>query len=246
MTLVRTQAARNGRLAPDGLQLQHLLQSQHEVCAFASMVVASLPFPPLPVLVLQGEDGEYGMASSFDLLQQAIIVQQLGCVPPGDLVQGKIEILEQLRTDMTAHYEQAVGGLGRDSICSSLWVERAYEIYCSAFRSYLLRNYASCTEDLRFHHLSMVPADSIVLRQGTSHWKASRLLSGECAEEVKEKVKEGVREEVKEENDTCCEEMLSLQLAGTLQLANTVPACFSNYKQMLRSYAVDLATLPQT
>ncbi len=49
------------------------------------MVVASLPFPPLPVLVLQGEDGEYGMASSFDLLQQAIVVQQLGCVPPGDL-----------------------------------------------------------------------------------------------------------------------------------------------------------------
>ena len=91
------------------------MQSQHEASAFASMVVASLPFPPLPVLVLQGEDGVYGMASSFDLLQQAIVVQQLGCVPPGDLrdlVQGKKAILDQLRTDMTAHYEEAAGGLG--------------------------------------------------------------------------------------------------------------------------------------
>jgi hypothetical protein len=55
--------------------ISRALQSQHELSAFASMVVASLPFPPLPVLVLQGEDGEYGVASSFDLLQQAIVVQ---------------------------------------------------------------------------------------------------------------------------------------------------------------------------
>jgi hypothetical protein len=192
------------------------LQSQHELSAFASMVVASLPFPPLPVLVLQGEDGEYGVASSFDLLQQAIVVQQLGCVPSGDLVLSKKQILERLRQDMTAHYEEAVAGLGSDSICSSCWVQRAYEIYCDAFRRYILRNYATCTEDLRFHSIDTVPADSILVRQGTSHWKAGRLLAGSA---------------VAEDNET--------------KLAETAVAAFSSYTQMLRSYAVDLATLAE-
>jgi hypothetical protein len=203
------------------------MQSQHEASAFASMVVASLPFPPLPVLVLQGEDGEYGMASSFDLLQQAIVVQQLGCVPPGDLrdlVRGKKAILDNLTIDMTAHYEEAAGGLGKDSLCSSLWVQRAYDIYCAAFRSYLLRNYATCTHDLRFHALDSVPADSMLVRQGTSHWKAGRVLSGEC------------------ELGTECE--LGAD-KPTTPAAISAASCFSSYTQMLRSYAVDLATLQE-
>jgi hypothetical protein len=45
--------------------------SQHEACALASMVVASLPFPPLLVMVMQGEDGADCLTSSFDLLQTA-------------------------------------------------------------------------------------------------------------------------------------------------------------------------------
>jgi hypothetical protein len=108
---------------------------------------------------------------------------------------------------MTAHYEQAAMSLGRDSICSPLWVQRAYDIYCAAFRSYLLRNYATCTEDLRFHHADTVQADSMLVRQGTSHWKAGRVLSGECSDETIE------------HSDTCCEEMMCLQLADTM------PAC---------------------
>jgi hypothetical protein len=51
-------------------------------CIVAS-IVASLPFPPLPVLVLQGEDSEYGMASSFDLLQTAMLNTYLGFRPQG-------------------------------------------------------------------------------------------------------------------------------------------------------------------
>jgi hypothetical protein len=159
----------------------------------------------LGALVLQGEDGEYGMASSFDLLQQAIVVQQLGCVPAGDrdLVRAKKEILERLRTDMTAHYESAATCNGHGSICSSLWLERAYDIYCAAFRSYLLRNYATFTQDLRFHNANTVLADSMLVRQGTSHWKASRLMSGECETSATQSDK------------TCVNEMMSLQLANT-------------------------------
>lgn len=192
-----------------------VLGSQQEAYAFSSLVVASLPFPPLPVLVLQGEDGEYGMASSFELLQHAIAVQQTGCVPSGDLMHNKREALEALRRDMVAHYERGVActasasccGNGA-SLCSDYWVQGAYDIYCAAFRKYLLHNYATCSHDLRFHPLDSVPADSVLVHQGTSHWKAGRVLAGEQEQ------------------------------------SGDFDAAFTSYAQMLRSYAVDLATLP--
>jgi hypothetical protein len=54
------------------------LSSQHELISFAIMVVASLAFPPFPVMVKQGEDCEDGMESSFDLLQVVVVNWQLG------------------------------------------------------------------------------------------------------------------------------------------------------------------------
>jgi hypothetical protein len=207
--------------------LQTLLQSRHEGCAFASMVIGSLPFPPLPVLVLRGEDGEYGTASSFDLLQQAILVQQTGCRPPGDLIKNKREILDRLTRDMTTHYERALSGEGNASICTNLWVEKAYEIYCNSFRNYIVTNYATCTQDVRFHDIDTVDADSILVQQGTSHWKAGRLLS---------------------EARSPSPQSADLLISGDSLLFRESPpsasACFTSYKQMLRSYAVDLATLP--
>lgn len=214
---------------PQDKELLTLLQSRHEGFAFASMVVGSLPFPPLPVIVLQGEDGAYGTASSFDLLQQAILVQQTGCRPPGDLVKNKREILDRLTRDMTTHYERAlsgeVSGEGKASICSNLWVETAYNIYCNSFRNYMITNYATCTQDLRFHEIHAVDADSILVQQGSSHWKAGRLLSEPRSPSPQ-----------------------SADLLGDSLLFRESPpsaaAAFTSYKQMLRSYAVDLATLP--
>jgi hypothetical protein len=207
--------------------MQTLLQSRHEVYVFASMVVSSLPFPPLPVIVLRGEDGDYGTASSFDLLQQSIIVQQTGCRPPGDLVKNKREILDSLTRDMTMHYERASSGQGSASICSKLWVDQTYEIYCNSFRNYMVTNYATCTQDLRFHDINTVDADSILVQQGTSHWKAGRLLS-----------------EKRPQSQQSADSLISgdsLLFQESLPSAN---ACFTSYKQMLRSYGVDLATLP--
>jgi hypothetical protein len=42
------------------------LVSIREMDALASMVITALPFPPLPLMVLQGTDGEGATASSFD------------------------------------------------------------------------------------------------------------------------------------------------------------------------------------
>ena len=97
------------------------------------------------------------------------------------------------------------------------------------FRNYLLTNYATCTQDLRFQDIDTVDADSLLVLQGSSHWKAGRLLS----------------EERPQSADLLSADLL---ISGESLLFResppSAPACFTSYKQMLRSYAVDLATLP--
>jgi hypothetical protein len=193
--------------ASDSSEL-NFAQRSHEARSLASMVVASLPFPPLPVVVLQGEDGADGLASSFDLLQTAVLNSQLGLRPAGQdaeaLARSKRATLERLQADMAALYVEADWKNATDD-----WalVQRAYEIFCAAFRSYLLDHYAISSRDLRFFPLAAVDPDSLLMKQGSSHWNAGRLLSGHAS------------------CDAC---------GG---------AHFSGYTELLRAYALDLATL---
>lgn len=155
----------------------------------AGMVVASLPFPPLPVMVLQGEENADSMASSFDLLHTAIMNWQHGLRPFGRdihaIARGKQETLQRLMSDMAALYEECKHSEKDDIKEDDVFVEKAYEIYCCSFRSYLLNHYATSTSDLRFYPLASVSQDSLLLRQGTSHWHAGKLLSsnGELCKE---------------------------------------------------------------
>lgn len=159
------------------------LASQNEFYAFASMVLAGLPFPPLPVMVQQGEDGEYAIASSFDLLQQAIVAQQVaqqaGHVIAGncaaDVVASKTAILQQLLHDMTAHVQDA---LENEKLHQDAFVEKAYDIYCSAFRAYLLKNYPVCSQDLRFYPMADVSKTHTLIDHARSHLQASFIMSG--------------------------------------------------------------------
>jgi hypothetical protein len=206
---------------PRRMEGESLLRSQHELHAVASMVVASLPFPPLPVMVLQGEGGADGMASSFDLLQTAVVNWQLGLRPEGkeveEVARSKQARLERLQKDMAAHHAAAGG-----ATCNEAWLQRAYEIYCAAFRDYLLDHYGTSSRDLRFHPADAVAADSVLVQQGTSQWQASRLLAGDWRRPT------GI-------DDTA--PWLRKGCSG---------ARFSSYKQMLRAYALDLATLPES
>jgi len=54
-------------VVPGNCALERLV-SIRELDALASMVITALPFPPLPLMVLQGTDGEGATASSFDLI----------------------------------------------------------------------------------------------------------------------------------------------------------------------------------
>jgi hypothetical protein len=150
-------------------------RSQHEVRALASMVLASLPFPPLPVMVLQGEDNADGLASSYDLLQTAVMNSTLGMQVKGKdaqaIARSKQATLERLLHNMKALYTSSFG--------ADFPVWQAYEIFCDAFREYLLEHYATGSRDLRFYPMDTVAADSLLVGQGSSHWNAGRMLAGE-------------------------------------------------------------------
>jgi hypothetical protein len=196
------------------------------------MVVASLPFPPLPVMVLQGEDGADGMASSFDLLQTAVMNSQLGLRPAdrdaAALARSKQATLQRLQRDMAALYVEADWQNSPDDWAC---VQRAYDIYCAAFRSFLLDHYAISSRDLRFYPAEAVAADSVLVQQGTSHWRASRLLAGDAGAAGDAG---GAGEENEAEACPASPPWLRKGCSG---------ARFSSYKQMVRAYALDLATL---
>ena len=77
----------------------------------------------------------------------------------------KLAVVDRLRQDMRAHCQQAAG-----DAASHAWVQGTYEIFCDAFKTYLL-SYDGAT-DVRFFPTAAVPADSVLVKQGSSHWKA--------------------------------------------------------------------------
>lgn len=160
-------------------QLFEQIESKYEAYAFASMIMASLPFPPLPVVVNCGEDMQDGMASSFDLTQQAIMADQANVytTKKSDLVvmQKKLKILKNLHINMQEHFQDAVKIAcdNQQSIaqCTNTteWIEKAYEIYTTNLRKYLLDCYPNCTSDLRFFPIQDVPNDHVIMDHAKSH-----------------------------------------------------------------------------
>lgn len=143
-----------------------------EHSAFAQMLVASLPLPPLPVMVLDGFpqlERQGDLASSFDFLRHAVVAHQFtqpafGSAPA--LVRAKCEVVDRLREDMRAHCAQAAGNTANHA-----WVQGAYEILCDAFKTYIL-SYTT-TPQVRFFPTAAVPPDSVLVQQGSLHWQGS-------------------------------------------------------------------------
>ena len=161
--------------------IEEHLRTQHGLHAFASMVIAGLPFPPLPIMVRRG-DGEEGIGSSFDLFNQAIIAMHLAGdhaqLSKDDLVQSKTALLTKLHLNMSCHYSTHLMQSGGKAIRpSAAWVEQAYAIYCNAFREYLLTNYAVSSQDLRFLPIDSVDANSTIMHHARSHVKSEFMLT---------------------------------------------------------------------
>jgi hypothetical protein len=76
------------------------------------------------------------------------------------LARSKQAMLEELQKKMAAMYAS--------SFIADVPVFQAYEIYCNAFREYLLKHYATSTHDLRVYQLDDVAPDSLLMRQAVS------------------------------------------------------------------------------
>jgi len=149
--------------------------TQRGLDALASMVIATLPFPPLPLMVSQGTDAESATASSFDLLKQAIILQKMiGTHRPAEqIAEGKRSQLRALQQEMLQHCSS------EKSSDSDDWLDAAYLIYCKHFRSYFVENYPTCSRDLRFEPMASVAASHVIMQQAVSHATAGLIMAGE-------------------------------------------------------------------
>jgi len=58
--------------AEEPMDMMHYLHSKQQVDAFSSMVLVALPFPPMPVCCLKGDDNEDAVMSSHDLIARCM------------------------------------------------------------------------------------------------------------------------------------------------------------------------------
>lgn len=136
-----------------------------QVESFASIVLAQLPFPPLPLLALKGEDARETHASTHDLLAQALVSEQVrGQQGLGDVSERKLEILKQLQAEVHGLWEVRV----RSDTAPT--VDACYEAFQRHFRAFMALFPGS--PDLRFGKMADVDRGSTVWMQTHQHLQA--------------------------------------------------------------------------
>lgn len=148
------------------------MTSRLELEAFASMMVVSLPYPPLPVVCLRGPDSSDSFASGHDLLGSAIMSMVVGhassCHASVEVRQRKEAIVLKLNDDISKEW-----GMSGRSLDESAVLTRCYDIFCTSFRQYM-QCYPS-SPDLRIADIESVCRDTTVVRQAIAHLKARRM-----------------------------------------------------------------------
>lgn len=110
--------------------------SRRELDACVSMILLQLPFPPLPVLALNGH-GRETVASSHDLLSQAIGVSLLaGRSGVADEAR-KMRVLQRLNAEVAAEWVRAAAPLGGAANWRVVSVRGIYDLYCRHFRAFM-------------------------------------------------------------------------------------------------------------
>jgi hypothetical protein len=142
--------------------------SRLSVSALASMVVAQLPFPPMPLCVVRG--GDEAFCSSHDLLGSAVAVQMCSGAQDGAAatVAAKAAVLQRLQRDVFALVERE--GDGDEAVA------RGYVRFQAGFREYMA--FYPGSVDLRFRALGDVDPRSAVCTQAAAHLRAIARLEG--------------------------------------------------------------------
>jgi hypothetical protein len=144
---------------------------QHTIDAYVAIVLVSLPLPPLPVVVVKGEDGEEGTCSSHDLhavmLRTQMHMAHTHAFSDAELLahmETKTRVIEDLcRSLKSALQEQPE----RDERV----VQKCYGHVCAAFRQYASAYPHTC-RDLRILPLGDVVRGDPVHRQTCAYVSA--------------------------------------------------------------------------
>ena len=148
------------------------MASQLELSAFASMMIVSLPFPPLPVACVRSTEAHDSHASGHDLLSSAISAMLVGTEHKAGF--DSVAIRERKEAIVLAlNHQIAAVWRGRARTATDhdrAAVEACYTIFCQAYRAYM-RCYPG-SADLRILPIDDVGAASTVVRQAAQHLDA--------------------------------------------------------------------------
>ena len=139
------------------------MASQRELDVVGSLVVAQLPFPPMPLVVRRG-DGTEDFCSSHDLLASAVkVYYATGCAQSVD---NEEEVRRMhAKTAILLDLQRRV----HDCVEAGEDVQAAYEVYQDCFRQYMLLYQTSA--DLRFLPLGAVDPAHTITQQAAEHMR---------------------------------------------------------------------------
>jgi len=130
--------------------------SQHLLQAHVSMILVSLPLPPLPVLVIRGEDLTTSFCSSHDL-HAAMIATHLHLTSTGAAgdetaqkhnIEGKQEVLHTMMASLNKAWVRTRAMPVDIDEQDRLLLTEAYVLFANGFRDYCA-HYAHNCRDLR-------------------------------------------------------------------------------------------------
>jgi len=182
--------------------LPFLPPSRHELESQVSMIMLQTPFPPLPLVVIDG-NGEEKIGSTHDLLSQAISItlcSQYALKTPSStdktdaerIMLRKQQILTELNAKIASTWQLEISkfmqettglaleqnNLTQPGIFSHIW-KQAWKCipiqHCYDIYCASFREYMSCypgSQDLRIYPLSAVFPDTIVYQHAVEHLKA--------------------------------------------------------------------------
>jgi len=145
------------------------MSSVMQLNAITSMLIVSLPFPPLPVVCIRASDAGDSHASGHDLLSAAIASM---LVDTGDkLGFDSTEVLERKQSIvLSLNDEISESWHARDKKCEGVALEECYAIFCQAFRQYM-GCYPGCS-DLRIKGMDAVCPSDVIVEQAVAHLTA--------------------------------------------------------------------------
>ena len=144
---------------------------QHTIDAYVAIVLVSLPLPPLPVVVLKGEDRQEATCSSHDL-HAVMLRTQLHMAHTNAFTDAELLVHLEAKTkavdDLCRNLSSA---LKEQPELDERVLQKCYDHLCLAFRAYASAYVHTC-RDLRILPLSDVVRGDPVHQQASAYVSA--------------------------------------------------------------------------